>query len=100
MLNISGTIHDLNRRLQNDGTATWTGGDLRMNGGTLVNNNSFTANADFLLDSYGLGAAVPYPIASVRISTTIGTNNRTSMFRVSEHQLGTQQHTQGAGTVC
>jgi len=48
-------IKQLNRVLQNDGTATWTAGELRMTGGTFNNNGSFTAGGNFPLRSSGSG---------------------------------------------
>lgn len=40
--------HQLNQQLVNNGTATWTGlNQLYMNGGTFINNGSFTANVDY-----------------------------------------------------
>ena len=54
-LNLSTSTHDLNRVLQNDGTATWTAGLLQMSGGTFNNHGSFTANSSAALDCYGTG---------------------------------------------
>ena len=54
-LSLNTSTHQLNRVLQNDGTATWTGGPLQMNGGTFNNNGSFTANSAGTLDSSGSG---------------------------------------------
>src|SRR5204863_6813624 len=39
-LTLSGSARSLGRVLENDGTASWTGGDLVMNGGTLDNRRS------------------------------------------------------------
>lgn len=54
-LQIDGTTHDLNRVLENNGTTTWLGGPLRMSGGTVNNNNVFTANTAGSLQSFGSG---------------------------------------------
>src|SRR2546427_10012097 len=54
-LNLNNTTHDLNRWLQNDGTATWTAGVLQMSGGTFTKNGSFTANSAATLNCYGTG---------------------------------------------
>ncbi len=43
-LAISGTTHDLNRTLENNGAVTWTGGAIRMASGTFNNNSLFTAS--------------------------------------------------------
>ncbi|MDB5357083.1 MAG: Na-Ca exchanger/integrin-beta4 [Phycisphaerales bacterium] len=43
----------LNRVLESDGTATWTSGNLLMNGGTLNNNGSFTFDSATTWASYG-----------------------------------------------
>src|SRR5207248_10995 len=43
----------LNRILQNDGTATWTSGAFQMFGGTVNNNGSFTASSNATLQCYG-----------------------------------------------
>ncbi len=53
-LSLSGGIgRQLRRVLQNEGTATWTGGDLPMFGGTFNNNGSFTASSAAQLRCYG-----------------------------------------------
>jgi hypothetical protein len=52
-LSLSGSSHYLQRVLQNDGAATWTGGDVRPNSGTFNNNGSFTANSDGPLNYLG-----------------------------------------------
>ena len=55
-LNVSSNNeHNLNRVLQNDGTATWTAGHLFLTGGTFTNNGSFTASSGAALDCYGNG---------------------------------------------
>ncbi|MBX3376063.1 MAG: hypothetical protein KF678_03560 [Phycisphaeraceae bacterium] len=58
-LNISGTTHDLNRTIENNGAAVWTGGAIRMSGGTFNNNNQFTASTAGVggagLPSFGSG---------------------------------------------
>ncbi|MDB5357084.1 MAG: hypothetical protein JWN24_3537 [Phycisphaerales bacterium] len=49
------TSLNLSRVLESDGTATWTGGNLDMNGGTLNNNGSFTYDSAARWDIYGVG---------------------------------------------
>src|SRR4051812_15066781 len=56
-LNINNTVHDLQRTLQNNGTATWSAGPLQMNGGVFNNNGSFTAGTAGTLQFYGTGGA-------------------------------------------
>lgn len=55
VLNIGGvgTTKTLSRLVENDGSATWTGGTLAVSDGRFENNGSFTANSAGLLDSYG-----------------------------------------------
>ena len=54
-LNLDTTTHQLNRVLQNDGTAIWTVGVVQMNGGVFTNNGSFTATSGAALNCYGTG---------------------------------------------
>src|SRR5205085_2500385 len=56
-LTINNTTHDLNRRLDNNGAATWTAGALQMNAGTFNNNGSFTADTTGTISCYGTGNA-------------------------------------------
>jgi hypothetical protein len=52
---INSATHDLNRVLENQGTATWSAGALQMNNGTLLNLGTFIATTASTLDSSGLG---------------------------------------------
>ncbi|MDB5301854.1 MAG: hypothetical protein JWO87_3517, partial [Phycisphaerales bacterium] len=56
-LSIGAGIHNLTltRVLESDGTATWTGGVIQMNGGTINNNGSFTYNSTASYQCSGLG---------------------------------------------
>jgi hypothetical protein len=54
-LNLDTTAHQLNRALENNGTANWTAGALQMNGGALTNYNSFTINNPSLVRCLGTG---------------------------------------------
>ncbi len=70
----------LNRVLQNDGGATWTGGEWRMNGGTFQNNGSFTANSDFALLAWGDGGTNVFENAGTFVKQGTGT----TQFRVNK----------------
>ncbi len=76
-LNLSNSTHQLNRVLQNDGTATWTAGALQMQGGTFNNNGSFTANTASLLQSYGTGGTNAFNNAGTFIKLGAGTTQFT-----------------------
>ncbi len=76
-LNLSGSTHQLNRVLQNDGTATWTASALQMLGGTFNNNGSFTANTASLLLSYGTGGTNAFNNAGTFIKLGAGTTQFT-----------------------
>src|SRR5260221_13582860 len=52
-LAVSSGTHQLNRILENDGTATWTAGAIPMRNGTINNNASWTANSASTLQCYG-----------------------------------------------
>jgi len=45
----------LSRTLENDGSATWSDGQIQMNGGTIQNDGTFTASSGTTLQSFGLG---------------------------------------------
>jgi hypothetical protein len=77
ILTLNNTTHDLNRRLENNGTATWTAGALQMNGGTFVNNGSFTANSSSSLSCYGTGGVNAFNNAGTFTKQGTGT---TSLF--------------------
>jgi hypothetical protein len=47
--------HTLNRRLRNDGTAIWTGGNISFDYGSIENNHQFEMRSATLLDAYGNG---------------------------------------------
>src|SRR5437660_12707976 len=82
-LSLNNTTHDLNRLLQNDGTATWTAGVLQMNGGTFTNNGSFTANSGAGLSCYGTGGINVFNNAGTFIKQGAGTA-RSEERRVGE----------------
>jgi hypothetical protein len=74
-LNPNTTMHQLNRVLQNGGTATWTAGQLQMSGGTFNNNESFTANSSAALDCYGTGGVNAFNNAGTFTKQGAGTAN-------------------------
>jgi hypothetical protein len=74
-LSLPNTTHDLNRTLQNDGTATWTAGALQMNGGSLTNNGTFTVNSGSTLNSYGTGGVNRFDNAGTFIKQGAGAAN-------------------------
>ena len=68
-----GDPHRLYRTLRNDGTATWTSGDLRITGATLLNNGTFTASAAGTLSGYSESAAGTFANAGTFIKQGAGT---------------------------
>jgi hypothetical protein len=58
ILSLGGSALQLNSELDNQGTATWTSGNLQMNSGTLVNSGTFTANSSFFtLSCFGVSGS-------------------------------------------
>jgi hypothetical protein len=86
----SGNSRNLNRILENNGAANWTGGSLDMNNGTFQNNGTFTANSATTLQSTGTGTnafvnagtfikqgtgTVQFPFTGLGGSTIVAFNN-------------------------
>jgi fibronectin-binding autotransporter adhesin len=78
-LAIAGTTHDLNRTLENNGTATWTAGAIRMAGGTFNNNSQFTASSA----GGGGGGLQSFGSSSVNAFNNIGTFTKVGAGEVS-----------------
>src|SRR5688572_24478999 len=74
-LNLNNTTHDLNRILQNDGTATWTAGALQMNNGSFINNGIFTVSSGGGLSCYGTGGVNLFSNAGTFIKQGAGNAN-------------------------
>jgi hypothetical protein len=80
---ISGTARSLQRVLENNGTATWTASTLPMNGGTFINNGSFTASFNLSLSTSGTG--VFYNNGSY---TKLGIGNNSFASGIAFHNAG------------
>jgi len=62
---LSGSGHNLNRELQNNGVTEWRSGDLQMNGGTFQNIGSFVADPTKSFFSYGTGGVNRFDNAGI-----------------------------------
>jgi hypothetical protein len=105
VLTMSSSNVNLNRALRNDGAVMWTAGALQMNGGTFINNGTFTADSTAgTLQCYGTGGTNVFTnngtftkqgsgLASFFTSSSAVSFNNAGTVNVQTGTLGLQQPT-------